>query len=84
MKTKEEIFTDLKNILIDRQNIDESKIKENTNLKKDLDLDSLDVFELIDVVEDKYDIEIDTDTDQGIDTVGGLTEYIYKVIAEKQ
>lgn len=83
MKTKEEIFTDLKNILIDRQNIDESKIKENTNLKKDLDLDSLDVFELIDVVEDKYDIEIDTDSDQGIDTIGGLTEYIYQILSNK-
>ncbi|WP_119326217.1 acyl carrier protein [Companilactobacillus musae] len=83
MKTKEEIFTDLKNILVDRQNIDGSKVKESTNLKKDLDLDSLDVFELIDVVEDKYDIEIDTDSDQGIDTIGGLTEYIYQILSNK-
>ncbi|MDN6542471.1 MAG: acyl carrier protein, partial [Lentilactobacillus parabuchneri] len=55
---------------------DADKVKEDTNFKNDLDLDSLDIFEVVDHIEDTYDIEIDTD--EGMETVGELVDYVLK------
>ena len=70
--TKEEVFNKIKDIIVDQLDVDADKVKENTNFKNDLDLDSLDIFEVIDKIEDLYDIEIDTD--EGMETVGELVD----------
>ena len=64
--TKEEVFNKIKDIIVDQLDVDADKVKENTNFKNDLDLDSLDIFEVIDKIEDLYDIEIDTDESRSI------------------
>ncbi|TNK97111.1 acyl carrier protein [Fructilactobacillus sanfranciscensis] len=64
---------------LDDVNIDEIQL--NTNLKDGLDLDSLDIFEIVDALEDEYDIEIDGD--EGIETVQQLVDYVQKQINEK-
>ena len=61
--------------------VDADKVKENTNFKNDLDLDSLDIFEVIDKIEDLYDIEIDTD--ESMETVGELVDYVLKQKTDK-
>lgn len=68
--TKEEVFNQVKNIVVDQLDVDADKIKEDTNFKNDLDLDSLDIFEVVDKIEDTYDIEIETD--DGMETVDDL------------
>ncbi|KRK88384.1 acyl carrier protein [Lentilactobacillus sunkii] len=74
--TKEEVFNKVKEIIVDQLDVDADKVKENTNFKNDLDLDSLDIFEVVDKIEDTYDIEIDTD--EGMETVGELVDYVLK------
>lgn len=64
---------------LDDVNVDEIQL--NTNLKDGLDLDSLDIFEIVDALEDEYDIEIDGD--EGIETVQQLVDYVQKQINEK-
>ncbi|WED57273.1 acyl carrier protein [Fructilactobacillus sanfranciscensis] len=64
---------------LDDVNVDEIQL--NTNLKDGLDLDSLDIFEIVDALEDQYDIEIDGD--EGIETVQQLVDYVQKQINEK-
>lgn len=68
--TKEEVFNKVKEIIVDQLDVDADKVKQDTNFKNDLDLDSLDIFEVVDKIEDTYDIEIDTD--EGMETVGEL------------
>lgn len=82
MTTQAEVFNQLKEILVDQLDVDVDKIMLATNFKNDLELDSLDVFEVIDHIEDTYDIEIDADTDSGLETVGGLVDYILKATAK--
>lgn len=82
MTTQAEVFNQLKEILVDQLDVDVDKITLATNFKNDLELDSLDVFEVIDHIEDTYDIEIDADTDSGLETVGGLVGYILKATAK--
>ncbi|GHP14711.1 acyl carrier protein [Lentilactobacillus fungorum] len=79
--TKEEVFNKVKEIIVDQLDVDADKIKEDTNFKNDLDLDSLDIFEVIDKIEDTYDIEIETD--EGMETVGELVDYVIKQTADK-
>ncbi|EHO53434.1 acyl carrier protein [Lentilactobacillus kisonensis] len=79
--TKEEVFGKVKEIIVDQLDVDADKIKEDTNFKNDLDLDSLDIFEVIDKIEDTYDIEIETD--EGMETVGELVDYVLKQTADK-
>lgn len=79
--TKEEVFNKIKDIIVDQLDVDADKVKENTNFKNDLDLDSLDIFEVTDKIEDLYDIEIDTD--EGMETVGELVDYVLKQKTDK-
>ncbi|GAD16709.1 acyl carrier protein [Lentilactobacillus otakiensis] len=74
--TKEEVFNKVKEIIVDQLDVDADKVKQDTNFKNDLDLDSLDIFEVVDKIEDTYDIEIDTD--EGMETVGELVDYVVK------
>ncbi|MDQ7938811.1 acyl carrier protein [Lactiplantibacillus sp. WILCCON 0030] len=74
--TKEEVFNKVKDIIVDQLDVDADKITMTTNFTEDLALDSLDVFEVIDKIEDEYDIEIETD--KGMETVGDLVDYVFK------
>ncbi|KRM57175.1 hypothetical protein C5L31_001206 [Secundilactobacillus malefermentans] len=76
MMTKEEVFNKVKDIIVDQLDVDADKIKEDTNFKNDLYIDSLDIFEVVAKIEDTYDIEIETD--EGMETVGGLVDYVLK------
>ena len=83
MADKKKIFSKVQGVVADQlDDVDESKIKPDTNIKKDLDLDSLDIFEIVDDLEDDYDIEIDTDQD--MDTVQEFVNYIAKKVDNKK
>ncbi|MDN6029266.1 MAG: acyl carrier protein [Lactobacillus sp.] len=79
--TKQEVFDKVKAIVVDQLEVDASKIEATTNFKEDLDLDSLDIFEVVDKIEDGFDIEIETD--EGIETVGQLVDYVEKQVNAK-
>ena len=74
--TKTEIFDQIKKMIVEQLDVDADKITMTTNFTEDLALDSLDVFEVIDKIEDEYDIEIETD--KGMETVGDLVDYVFK------
>ncbi|MHA8110268.1 acyl carrier protein [Lactobacillaceae bacterium Melli_B4] len=75
MADKNAIFDKIKSIVEDQtDDVKADDIKLDTNFKEDLDLDSLDIFEIIDELEDEYDIEIDSDNDMS--TVQQLVDYV--------
>ena len=53
-----------------------------TNIKTDLNADSLTVVELLFELEQEYNITIPDDVMESLETVGGLVEYLEKVIKE--
>ncbi|GAY73207.1 acyl carrier protein [Lentilactobacillus kosonis] len=79
--TKEEVFNNVKDIIVDQLDVEADKVKETTNFKNDLDLDSLDIFEIVDKLEDTYEIEIETD--DGMSTVGELVDYVTNQVNKK-
>lgn len=72
--TKEEILKDIQNIAQDELDVNPEKITLTTNFKEDLDADSLDLFEILNELEDKYDLELDTD--DNLETIGQLVDFV--------
>lgn len=58
--------------------IDKSKINENTNLVKDLEIESLDLVDLIAAFEEKYHFEIPDNDIKNLQTVKDIISYIEK------
>ncbi|CAM2818680.1 acyl carrier protein [Fructilactobacillus fructivorans] len=81
MADQNEIFNKIKDLIAKQTDVPATDIKMDTNLKEDVDIDSLDFFEVVDGLENEYDIEIESDED--ISTVAQLVDYIQKKIAEK-
>lgn len=69
-------FEMLKEIIADVLNVDAAEIKMETTFVEDLGADSLDIFQIIMGIEEKLNVEVDTDAAEGIKTVGDAVELI--------
>lgn len=72
--TKKEILKDVQEIAPDELDVEPEKITMTTNIKEDLDADSLDLFEILNELEDKYDLDLDAD--ESIQTIGQLVDFV--------
>ncbi|CDC72017.1 MAG: acyl carrier protein [Firmicutes bacterium] len=72
----EEIFDQLKEIIVDELDIDGSEIKPESVLLSDLDINSLELMNLVMVVEEKYNIFLDEERLRDIKTVGDVVSYV--------
>ena len=72
----QEIFEKVKEIIIDKLNVDEEKIVPEARFREDLKADSLDLVELIMAFEDEFGGEISDEEAQSIATVGDAVKYI--------
>jgi acyl carrier protein len=70
------MFEEMKELIAEGLNIDESRITEGASFKDDLGADSLDLFELVMSLEDKYDVEIPSEELEKLLTVGDVIKYI--------
>tara|TARA_B100001142_G_scaffold327599_2_gene385611 strand:+ start:191 stop:427 length:237 start_codon:yes stop_codon:yes gene_type:complete len=69
-------LTRVKEIIIDKLGIEESKITLDARFIEDLGADSLDTVELIMQFEEEFDIEISDDDAEKLNTVGSSVDYI--------
>ena len=80
--TKEEIFETVQSIAADELDTDADKISMNTSIQNDLNADSLDVFEIMNELEDKFDIELDDDNAKA-ETISDGVDLVAKQLAAK-
>lgn len=66
----------LKAIIAEVLNVDEDMITGETTFVDDLGADSLDVFQIIMGIEEEYDIELNNETAEQIQTVADAAEAI--------
>ena len=66
----------MKAIIAEVLNIDADSITEDTTFVDDLGADSLDIFQIIMGIEEEYDIELDNESVEQIQTVGDAVEAI--------
>ena len=73
------VFEKVQEIIVEELGKDASEITLETSFES-LDADSLDIFQIINEIEDEYDIAIETE--DGHNTVGDLVKFVDAKIAE--
>ncbi|MDO9508808.1 MAG: acyl carrier protein [Thermovirgaceae bacterium] len=72
----EEITARLKEIVMDRLDVEEDQIKPEASFVEDLGADSLDIVELIMGIEEEFDIEIPDEDAEKLTNIGEAMDYI--------
>lgn len=76
-------FEQVKEVIVNELGADEAAVTETASFKGDLDADSLDLFEMIMALEEKYEIEIPSEELENLTTVGDVVIYIDEKLASK-
>ena len=70
------ILDELKSLIATNLGVSENDVDETSNLAEDLGADSLDAVELIMEIEDHFNISIDEEDAQDLQTVQDIIDYI--------
>lgn len=76
------VFEKIQAIIVEELDKDKEEIQLTTDLQNDLEADSLDVFQIINEIEDEFDIKIETE--DGLQTVQDLVTFVEKQLAEQE
>jgi acyl carrier protein len=76
MKTREEIIAQVNSLLAEEFEIEESEFAPDANLKETLNLDSINLVDLIALVQFNYKITIPVEDLKKIQTFNSLYDYI--------
>lgn len=68
------VFEKIREIIASQLGKDEEEITLDTNVKDDLDADSLDVFQIINDIEDEFDVSIEDP--ESIVTVKDIVDFV--------
>ncbi len=72
------MFEKVRDVIVEKLNVEGTDITENTSFKDDLNADSLDLFELVMALEEEFDIEIPSEDLEQLSTVKDVLEYLKK------
>lgn len=74
--TREDVFTLIRNHLADELDVDAGRIAEETRFKEDLDADSLDLYTLVQELEDSYGVKMSDEQAAQILSVGQAVDFV--------
>ena len=70
------MFDKIKEIIEEKLDVEGMEITMESSFKDDLDVDSLDLFELVMALEEEFGTEIPSEELEGLTTVGAVVAYI--------
>ena len=74
--SKDEVLTLVRDHLAEELEVDPGRIEEETRFKEDLDADSLDLYELVMELEDRYGVAVSEQQAAKIKTVGDAVDFV--------
>jgi acyl carrier protein len=74
--TREEVFTLVRAHLADELDVDPARIEEGTRFREDLEADSLDLYTLVQELEDSYGVKMSDEQAARILTVGQAVDFV--------
>lgn len=74
--TKDKVFELIRDHLADELDLDPEQISEQTRFKEDLEADSLDLYTLVQELEDSYGVAISDEQAASILTVGQAVDFV--------
>jgi acyl carrier protein len=73
---REEVMTLVRSHLSTELEVPAERIQSETRFREDLDADSLDLYELVMELEDRYEIRVSEEEAAGIETVGDAVDFV--------
>jgi acyl carrier protein len=73
---REEVFALIQAHLADELDVEPAQIVEGTHFKEDLEADSLDLYTLVQELEDTYGVQISDEQAADIHTVGQAVDFV--------
>ncbi|AOA02293.1 MULTISPECIES: acyl carrier protein [Carnobacterium] len=74
-------FEKIQAIIVDQLDKEEAEVQLTTNFREDLEADSLDLFQIINDIEDEFDIKIETE--EGLNTVQDIVNFVEAELKNK-
>ena len=74
--TREHVFELIRDHLVDELDVEPGAITDATRFKEDLEADSLDLYTLVQELEDTYGVQMSDEQAAGILTVGAAVEFV--------
>ena len=74
--TRDEVFELIREHLADELELDPSGITESTHFRRDLNADSLDLYTLVQELEDSYGVKMSDEEAARIQTVGQAVDFV--------
>jgi acyl carrier protein len=74
--TRDAVFTLIRNHLADELDVDAGRIEDGTRFKEDLDADSLDLYTLVQELEDSFGVKMTDEQAAQILSVGQAVDFV--------
>ena len=75
------MFEKVVNLIVEEVGVDAEKVTMKSSFKDDLNIDSLDLFEMVMALEEEFDVEIPSEELEKMSTVGDIVKYIEQLQA---
>ena len=75
------MFEKVVNLIVEEVGVDAEKVTRESSFKDDLNIDSLDLFEMVMALEEEFDVEIPSEELEKMSTVGDIVKYIEQLQA---
>lgn len=79
--TEQEVLAKVQEIVVEQLDVEVEDVTLDANIKEDLDADSLDVFEIMNELEDELDIKLEAD--ENVKTIQDVVNYVKKELDNK-
>ena len=77
--TKEELYEKLETLVVEKLEVEKSKVEPGARFREDLGADSLDTYELLFAIQSDLDIQIEDEKAASFETVDDAFKYICEV-----
>lgn len=74
------MFERIRELVAEKVGVESEDISMETSFTDDLEADSITLFELVMAIEDEFDIEVDDESIEKIETVGDIVRYLEDII----
>jgi len=74
--TRDEVLSYIRAHLADELELDPARVQEETRFKEDLEADSLDLYSLVQELEDTYGVKMTDEEAAGIKSVGQAVDFV--------
>jgi acyl carrier protein len=82
--TRDEILSYIRAHLADELELDPARVEESTRFKEDLEADSLDLYSLVQELEDTYGVRMSDEEAARIKTVGQAVDFVLATVGDRE